>query len=230
MAFEKDQLVRSGDQDAEVLSTIESYKHRSKNYFNPLTPQKELFVCIPEQSKLTPNRVPFYLNQLDLIVNGVGEATRGVPRRNVLIGHQNNELKQQILERYTRDNLESLQHKLGALDEEKRKEIVSELKQIKRDQEDEFKLHQFVEQRDRDKVLTLKERLIAQKQERLNQKLFDQIEDKRPTITSIPFDEMARKKPLPDGTFYKSTRLGSLTDAFKRMNNPEIEKLRNASL
>ena len=125
-----------------------------------------------------------------------------------------------------RENLESLQQRLNKADEERRNDILNENRQLRIDQEDGMKIQQIFEQRDREKTLTLKERLIAQKQERLNQKLFEQIEEKRPVLTSIPFDEMARKQPHPDGVFYKSHKLGTMTDAFKRLNNPEIEKIR----
>jgi len=41
--------------------------------------------------------------------------------------------------------------------------------------------------------MTLKERLIAQKQERLNQNIFNRTEEKRYVPTSIPFNEGERK-------------------------------------
>ena len=51
--------------------------------------------------------------------------------------------------------------------------------------------------------MTLKERLIAQKQERLNQDLMNRTEEKRLVPTSIPYAEGAKKQPYPDGKFYK---------------------------
>ena len=42
------------------------------------------------------SRTPFYKNQIDLIVNGVGEHTRGMPRHTLkekLVGHSNIESK-----------------------------------------------------------------------------------------------------------------------------------------
>jgi len=52
--------------------------------------------------------------------------------------------------------------------------------------------------------MTLKERLIAQKQERLNMDLLNRQEEKRLVNTSIPFNEGARKAPAADGVFYRS--------------------------
>lgn len=46
--------------------------------------------------------------------------------------------------------------------------------------------------------------------------------------TSFPFDEGARKQPHIDGVFHKSLRPAAVTDAFKRMKNHELEKLRSA--
>ena len=44
----------------------------------------------------------------------------------------------------------------------------------------------------------------------------------------MPFKEGERKKPFKDGVFYKSTVPTHLTDAFKRMHNPEIDKMKTA--
>ena len=78
------------------------------------------------------------------------------------------------------------------------------------------------------KQMTLKERLIAQKQERLNQQLLNRQEEKRPIITSIPFNEQERKKPSKNGVFYKYTHPANITDAFKRLQNPDIDKMKTA--
>ena len=78
--------------------------------------------------------------------------------------------------------------------------------------------------------MTLKERLIAQKQERLNMELLNRQEEKRLVPTSIPFNEGARKAPAADGIFYRSQQAASMTDAFKRLNNPELEKMKTAHL
>ena len=57
--------------------------------------------------------------------------------------------------------------------------------------------------------MTLKERLIAQKQERLNHHIFNRTEEKRYVPTSIPFNEGQRKQPFADGVFYKSGNMTS---------------------
>ena len=80
------------------------------------------------------------------------------------------------------------------------------------------------------KQMTLKERLIAQKQERLNQSLVDKREEKRKVITSIPFDEQARKQPAKNGVFYKYQAPANITDAFKRLQNPDIDKMKSANV
>ena len=67
--------------------------------------------------------------------------------------------------------------------------------------------------------MTLKERLIAQKQERLNQNMINRQEEKRPVLTSIPYAEQQRKQPSVNGVFYKSQIPASVTDAFKRLKN-----------
>ena len=74
--------------------------------------------------------------------------------------------------------------------------------------------------------MTLKERLIAQKQERLNKELFDRIEERRPGLTSVPFNESVRKAPAEDGVYHKSMQDAHLTDAFRKMKNPVIDKIK----
>jgi len=49
-------------------------------------------------------------------------------------------------------------------------------------------------------------------------------------LTSIPFNEQERKRPAKDGVFYKSQMPASQTDAFKRLNNPDIDKMKKASV
>lgn len=71
-------------------------------------PPKELLINIPEHEKPAIARTPFYQNQVDLIVNGVGEHYRGMPRHTVkekLVGHNSIESKKQILGGYVRENL-----------------------------------------------------------------------------------------------------------------------------
>ena len=80
-------------EDLQSHATVESYKMRTGSYFrNPLSPPKDIFVSIPEREKAAANRMPLYQNNLDLIANGIGETTRGVPRhtqKEVLLGHNN---------------------------------------------------------------------------------------------------------------------------------------------
>lgn len=76
--------------------------------------------------------------------------------------------------------------------------------------------------------MTLKERLIAQKQERLNQDILTRMEEKRYVPTSIPYNEGAKKQPYDDGNFYKSQMPSSLADSIKRMKNSELDKLKSA--
>ena len=49
-------------------------------------------------------------------------------------------------------------------------------------------------------------------------------------ITSVPFNEGERKKPHKDGIFYKSAVPQHMTDAFKRMPNSEISKMKTAHI
>ena len=78
--------------DGEIKDT-ESYKKRSvSNFRNPLLPPKENLVSIPDFDKGQLIRKPFYVQNNDLIVNGIGENIRGMPRhsdKETLIGHQN---------------------------------------------------------------------------------------------------------------------------------------------
>ena len=41
-------------------AALESYKKRSKSYFNPLDQHKDYTVNIPDQIKISPQRTPFY--------------------------------------------------------------------------------------------------------------------------------------------------------------------------
>lgn len=40
------------------------------------------------------------------------------------------------------------------------------------------------------------------------------------------FEPSVKKQPYTDGTFYKSLRATEMTEAFKKLHNPEIEKLK----
>lgn len=93
----------------DAQSVVESYKRRSvtQNLVNPLQHTAEMFVNIPVREKPAPIRQPFVNSNSDLIVNGVGEDQRGMPRNSkVLVGHNSTELKQQILGHFTKHNLE----------------------------------------------------------------------------------------------------------------------------
>ena len=46
----------------------------------------------------------------------------------------------------------------------------------------------------------------------------------------MPFNEGERKKPHQDGIFYKSTMPQHMTDAFKKMPNSEIAKMKTAHI
>ena len=76
--------------------------------------------------------------------------------------------------------------------------------------------------------LTLKERLIAQKQERLNQDLLNRTEERRLGPTSLPFKDQIRPAPGSDGLHHKYVQPHYMTDAFNSMKNPEIEKMKSA--
>ena len=124
-------LVSSGQiQDTDVMSTVESYKRRSNSYFrNPLMPPKEVFVNIPEAHKPAINRTPLYKQQKDLIINGVGEMNRGVPRhtaKETLMGHHSLDLKGKILGQLTRENLVDVQKRISKEGDERRQEILDE--------------------------------------------------------------------------------------------------------
>ena len=80
----------------------------------------------------------------------------------------------------------------------------------------------------RQKKMSLKERLIAQKQERLNQDYLNRQEEKRLIVTSLPYNEGEKKKPHKDGTFYKSTMPSDMAEVFKRLSNPDIDKMKSA--
>ncbi len=93
-------------EDAE--SNVESYKNRSKSFFNnPLRSPKDLLVNIPELPKEGPTRKPFYQTNTDLIADGIGETRRGMQRTGdrVLIGHSSEEVKNQFLGNFTRENI-----------------------------------------------------------------------------------------------------------------------------
>ena len=84
------------DLEEDANSTVESYKRRYNSHKrNPLLPPKELLVNIPPkhpaQLHQSVGRKPYYLADSDLIVNGVGEAVRGMPRHPIRMGHTSND-------------------------------------------------------------------------------------------------------------------------------------------
>lgn len=60
------------DTTSDIGSIAESFKHRSKSYFNPLA-GRDLIVNVPDKTKGELNRLPPYLKHMDLIVNGIGD-------------------------------------------------------------------------------------------------------------------------------------------------------------
>ena len=64
---------------------------------------------VPDKAKPDLNRLPPYLKHLDLIANGIGDYTKGVPRYPNRMGHTSKEEKNNLLGNYTRDNLAALQ-------------------------------------------------------------------------------------------------------------------------
>jgi len=106
-------------------------------------PPKELFVPVPLQAKPAPHRTPFYQKQTDLIANGVGENTRGLPRhseKETLIGHQSLQLRKQILDHFTRDNLEQQARQKDTVKNDRIQELQVEIETIKRDREAGYRL------------------------------------------------------------------------------------------
>lgn len=112
----------------DLQSTVESYKRRSNSYFrNPLMPPKELFVNIPSKVKPVQSRAPLYQTQTDLIVNGIGDYTKGLPRHTTkerLLGHNSVDVKTQVLGGFTRDNLNSLANRLEREEIERQKDLT----------------------------------------------------------------------------------------------------------
>ena len=155
-----------------------------------------------------------------------------MPRNSkVLIGHNSNELKQQILGHFTQHNIDSLQNRLQKDDDQRRKELVEENQQLEVDKANFYQYQQMQDQRRINTKMTLKERLIAQKQERLNQALYDRTEEKRPGNTSFVFDPSIRAVPGHKGLFEKKgITPANVTDAFKRLKNPQIEKMKTANI
>jgi len=49
------------DDSMDIMSIAESFKHRSKSYFNPLAPKKDTMVTVPGKTKGALQRLPPYL-------------------------------------------------------------------------------------------------------------------------------------------------------------------------
>ena len=112
MAAEK--ALTMNDTTSDMDSIVESFKHRSKSYFNPLhSGNREILVNVPEKTKNELQRLPPYLKHLDLIANGIGDYTKGVPRYPNRMGHVSKEEKQHLLGNFTRDNREALQRRIA---------------------------------------------------------------------------------------------------------------------
>ena len=94
-----------------------------------------------------------------------------------------------------RENLNAVANRLDFDEIERRKDLKRENEQIRRDAVDHFLNQTLRDNHDMNTKMTLKEKLNVQKLERLNQHIFNRTEEKRFGLTSIPFDEQARKKP-----------------------------------
>ena len=79
------------------------------------------------------------------------------------------------------------------------------------------------------KKTTLKERLLRQKLERLNEDLKTYNDERKPYSTSVPWKEGSKPVPLKNGLYAKGRMDASMTDAFKRFKNPDLEQIKNAS-
>jgi hypothetical protein len=106
-----------------------------------------------------------------------------------LVGHNSIMTKQQILGDYTRDNLHAVAYRIDKEEIERQKDLKRENETIQRDTLEFFVNQKFADTHTLTNKLTLKEKLIAQKQERLNQHIFNRTEEKRFGLTSIPFNE-----------------------------------------
>ena len=144
------------------------------------------------------------------------------------MGHVSKEEKQHLLGNFTRDNREALQRRMAQEESDRNYDIEFANNYIRRENDEATRIERIMQQMNQNKQMTLKERLIAQKQERLNQQLLNRQEEKRPILTSIPFNEAEKKKPANNGIFYKYTHPATMTDAFKRLSNPDIEKMKKA--
>ena len=120
---------------SEIGSIAESFKHRSKSYFNPLA-GRDLIVNVPEKSKGELNRLPPYLKHLDLIANGIGDYQKGVPRYPHRMGHTSQEEKAHLLGNFTRDNLNALQRRLAEQDNEREQDLRFANSYIRRENEE----------------------------------------------------------------------------------------------
>ena len=147
------------------------------------------------------------------------------------MGHVSASAKNKMLGQITHDNIQVLNRQLAQDIVDKKKELDKEKEIIRQEHEELHRVQMIMDNLQKQKAMSLKERLIAQKQERLNQDLLNRQEEKRPVVTSIPYDEGAKKKPYKDGTFYKSMAIpASMTDAFKKLKNTDIERMKKASV
>lgn len=90
---------------------------------------------------------------------------------------------------------------------------------------------QLAADRAHNEKLSLKERLIRQKQERLNADLMNKEQEKRFGPTSMAMPELSpRPQPGPNGNWPRASYQDpNVTDAFKRTVHNEIEALKNTA-
>ena len=101
---------------SDVGSILESFKHKTKTYFNPLSPPKETLVNIPEVAKTAHNRLPPYLHGVDLLAHGIGDQTRGMARHPLRMGHQSQDQKNILLASWTLDNINAAKQRQNELE------------------------------------------------------------------------------------------------------------------
>ena len=113
----------------------------------------------------------------------------------------------------------------------RRQEMLDELVNERRNQEDYMQYQKMLVEREIQKKLTLKERLIKQKQERLNEDLRARDQERVYGPTSLVYNEQARRKPNNVGVFNKTggSLLGTV-EAFHKNKNQEINEIKKASL
>ena len=123
--------------------------------------------------------------------------------KETLVGHANNEQKYHLLGRFTKSNMKEIQKRIEAEHQDRNMEMEAFNLQAIKDRAEFFRNQLRIEKRENQNKLTLKERLIQQKQERLNQDMFNRTEERRLMPTSLPFRDQIRPVPLADGLHHK---------------------------